>query len=453
MDRYLAFIRYLRYGNIKDRILYLKWYNFIEKSQWWSKDEILKYQWTKLKLLIEEAYNFVPYYSELFHKMGAKPSDINSWEDFEKIPFLTKDIVRERINDLVSIRIKDKSSLRYYTTGGSTGQPLGFYCLPGDAMDRAFMDRQWERVGYTEKSSRVILRGEPIKSHKLFHRQRFTNVWLASSYDLSENSIKQYVDFLNKIKPDFFHVYPSSLYVFTRLFLDAGLTLNFSPKAILCGSESVREFQRNLFEETYNSRVYSWLGLSEGVVLAGECEYSSNYHAWPQLNYNEIINEENKPVKNIGERGEIVGTGLHNSVFPFIRYKTGDVGDYYGDGCELCKRNFLLLRKIDRWLQEIIVSKNNVYVSATGLNPHSDIFDNVIQFQFLQKIPGELILYLVRRSSYSEDDTNRILRELQKKLGNGFKLKIKFVDNIPRTPSGKHRYLVQELKLKLLENY
>jgi len=452
MDRKLSFIRYLKYGNIKDRITYLKWYDFIERSQWWSKDEIKEYQWQKLRLLIDEAYNFVPYYTELFGKIGAKPYDIKTWHDFEKIPCLTKDIVRERIDDLISIRIKDRSKLRYYTTGGSTGQPLGFYCLPGDSIDRAFMDHQWKRVGFNEKSSRVILRGEPVKDHKLFHRYRFTNVWLASSYDLSELTIKTYVDFLNLIKPDFFHVYPSSLYVFTRLLLDAGLSLDFSPRAILCGSESVRQFQRDLFEKTYRSRVYSWLGLSEGVVLAGECEYSDVYHAWPHLNYNEIVNEIDKTVQGIGERGEIVGTALHNYVFPFIRYRTGDVGEYYGEGCQLCKRNFPLLRKIDRWLQEIIVSKNGVYVSATGLNPHSDIFDNVVQFQFLQKKPGELILNLVRRSSYSGYDTNRILRELQKKLGNEFDLKINFVDNIPRTPSGKHRYLVQELKLKLLDN-
>ncbi len=452
MDRSISFIRYLKFRNIKDRSIYVKWYNFIEESQWWSKDAIREYQWKKLKILIEQAYNFVPYYLEIFKEIGAKPSDIKTWEDFEKIPYLTKDIVRERINDLVSLRIKDRSKLRYYTTGGSTGQPLGFYMLQGDAMDRAFMNQQWKRVGYNEKSSMVILRGEPVKNHKLFHRFRFTNVWLSSSYDLSEHSIKTYVDFLNKIRPDYFHVYPSSLYIFTRLLLDSGLSLNFNPKAILCGSESVRQFQRDLFEKTYKSRVYSWLGLSEGVVLAGECEYSNNYHAWPHLNYNEILDEQNKLVRNIGEKGEIIGTSLHNYVFPFIRYRTGDVGEYFGDGCQMCKRNFPLLRKIDRWLQEIIVSRDGVYVSATGLNPHSDIFNNVIQFQFLQQMPGELILNLVKKSSYTESDTFKILSELNNKLANKFDIRIKFVDTIPRTPSGKHRYLVQNLKIKLINN-
>jgi phenylacetate-CoA ligase len=186
--------------------------------------------------------------------------------------------------------------------------------------------------------------------------------------------------------------------------------------------------------------------------MAGECEHSTYYHAWPQFSYIEIINGENKPVIRSGETGEIIGTALNNNTFPFIRYRSGDIGQYHGQGCHKCKRNFPLLEKIDRWLQEIVVSRNGVYVSVTGLNMHSDVFDHVIQFQFLQKVPGELVLNIVPKSSFSESDTSKIMSELKGKLGDEFDIKIKQVDSIPRTGSGKHRYLVQELNLGLLEN-
>jgi phenylacetate-CoA ligase len=431
----------------------LQWYSFIEKSQWWSKEELENYQWQKIKLLLDYVYIHVPYYTELFNKIGAKPPDIKTWLDFEKIPCLTKDIIRERPDDLISTSRKNKSKLRYYTTGGSTGEPVGFYKSSDiDIIESAFMHQQWKRVGYNEKSSRIILRGEPVKNNPLFQKFRFSNDWLVSSYHLSERYIKQYVDFLNKIKPDFFHVYPSSLYIFTRLLIDSKLSLNFSPRAILCGSEPVRNYQRELFEKTYNAKIYSWLGLSEGVILAGECEYSTDYHAWPQHSYIEILNKENKSVNNKGGTGEIIGTALNNFAYPFIRYRSGDIGEYTGCGCPLCKRNFPLLRKVDRWLQEIIVSKNGVYVSATGLNTHTDIFDNVVQFQFFQNIPGELVLNLVKKNSYTEKDSVKIINELQKKIGNEFDISLSFMNNIPRSETGKHRYLVQNLKLELFNN-
>lgn len=450
MTRNLSFLRYLKRKNIQDRLLFLKWYRFIEKSQWWTADELKSYQWKMIGELLREAYTFVPYYTELFGKLDARPEDIKTWEDFTKIPFLTKDIVRERINDLVSTRIKNKSTLRYYTTGGSTGEPLGFYRLRlDDAVSRAFMFQQWKRVGYKEDSIRVILRGEPLKDNQLFKRNRFTNDWVVSSYDLSADSIHKYIDFLNDLKPEFLHVYPSSLYIFTRLFIDSGLTLDFKPKAILCGSEPVRDFQRELFQETYKTRVYSWLGLSEGVVMAGECEHSTLYHAWPQFSYVEIVDKDDVLVREPGKSGEITGTSLNNTSFPFIRYKTGDIGELHSYSCEHCKRNFPVISKIDRWLQEIIVSKNGVYVSATGLNMHSDIFDNAVQFQFLQENPGELIVLVVTKDSFSSTDIDIIQKELSGKLGKEFEIIIKPVKNIPRTASGKHRYLVQKLSLDI----
>jgi len=451
MNKKYSVLKYFKVRNVRDRVKYLKWVHFIERSQWWSKDEFDRYQWEKVFSLLNHSYRHVPYYREVFKTIGAKPEDFRTWEDFYKFPFLTKDIVRERASDLISTLV-NKSKLQYYTTGGSTGVPLGLYKRPGNAVSRAFMNQQWKRVGYSEKSKRVILRGEPVQNGQIYKKYRFSNDWVLSSYKLSEETIQQYVDFLNKVKPEFLHVYPSSLYIFSRLLENSGLVLNFSPKAILCGSEPVRQYQRELFEKTFRSRVYSWLGMSEGVIMAGECEYSSTYHAWPQLSHVEILDKKNMPVLTLSEMGEIVGTSLLNYTFPFIRYKTGDMAEFHGVGCEKCNRDFLLLNKVDRWLQEVIVSKNGVYVSATGLNPHSEIFNNVIQFQFIQKIPGEIILLLVRKGTFSQNDTDKIINEFKSKLSDGFEIKIEFVDFIPRTSSGKHRYLRQELNLQLINN-
>ncbi|MBG0860573.1 MAG: hypothetical protein IQL11_13825 [Bacteroidales bacterium] len=170
MDRYFSFLRYVRLRNIQHRIVYLRWYNFVEKSQWWTKDEFENYQWRKVKVLLKYAYESIPYYKELFIKIGATPGDIKSWLDFRNIPILTRETIRERSDDLISKHIKNKSKLKYVTTSGTTGESLGFYKdSDGEAISRAFMCSQWKRVGYHEYSKRIMLRGEHIKNDKLFH--------------------------------------------------------------------------------------------------------------------------------------------------------------------------------------------------------------------------------------------------------------------------------------------
>ena len=77
-----------------------------------------------------------------------------------------------------------------------------------------------------------------------------------------------------------------------------------------------------------------------------------------------------------------------------------------------------------------------------------NIFNNVQELQFYQEKKGEIILRIVKRNTYSDNDTKYIKKEMKKRLGDGVNLEIQFVDNIPRTPIGKHRFLVQKLPIE-----
>ncbi len=234
--RYFPFLRYLKYRNIEDRITYLKWFNFIEQSQWWSKEELDNYQWNKIKFLLNYVNESIPYYTELFKQISCHPNDIKNWDDFRKIPILTKEDVRFRINDYTPVNCKNIKTFIEHKTGGSTGEPFMFYKEHEmDIIEHAFMTQQWKRVGYKEGDSRIILRGDVLKNHELFQRVKFSNQWFFSSYYLTPENLGTYVAMLNRIKPKFLHVYPSSLYTFTQLLINSDYTLNFSPIAILCG--------------------------------------------------------------------------------------------------------------------------------------------------------------------------------------------------------------------------
>lgn len=92
------------------------------QNQTLTREEIRNLQFEKLGELIQHAYHFVPYYRDTFKQNGISPQDIRSWEDFEKLPILTKAEVREY--NLQFLSEKPRTPLRNYKTSGSTGTPL-----------------------------------------------------------------------------------------------------------------------------------------------------------------------------------------------------------------------------------------------------------------------------------------------------------------------------------------
>mgnify|MGYP001382447849 CR=1 FL=1 len=449
MNNNLSFLRYLKYSNIKDRSILHKWESFITESQWWDKEQVNNFQWGKVKLLLDYAFENIPYYRELFTDLGGTPHDIKSWDDFMKIPYLTKEIVRERSIDLISMKIS-KSRLKHYTTGGSTGSPLGFFRKQEDeVISRAFMLSQWSRVGYKETSRRVILRAEPIRNNKLYEKFRFSNDWLLSSYHISKVYIAKYVEFLNHIKPEFFHVHPSTFYNFTLVLLKSNLRLSFDPTAILCGSEIIYDYQRELFERTYNSRVYSWLGLAEGTIMAGECEYSRSLHIWPQYSYVELVDENGLSVKEKGRSGSIIGTTLRSLETPFIRYRSGDLAVYESDRCDLCGRQHTLLGSIEGREQAVIINADGSKSAAHSI-PHlivhkSKAFDSIKLIQIVQNTKGKIVLRLDTTSDYNDKDETEI-RDIINSSFNLSSIDFEYTDVFVKSKSGKHIFFIQNIK-------
>ena len=224
-----------------------------------------------------------------------------------------------------------------------------------------------------------------------------------------------------------------------------GMTILPSPKVILCGSENLYAWQRRKAEDVFKCRVFSWYGQSEKVVLAGECDKSSEYHIFPQYGITEVIRHDGKSVSREGEMGEIVGTGFSNYAMPFIRYKTRDVAVLTNRKCE-CGRAYRLLNRIEGRMQDFVVSKTGHLIPMTTI-PYSFV-NNVRQFQFYQERPGEVTLRIVRMPAYTEKDSQFIIRTLREKLGDEVDFSIEFVEDIARTETGKYLYLVQKLQIK-----
>jgi len=424
---------------------YNKTYRFLEDSQWFSKSELENYQYQELKKLLKHAYENVPYYRELFDNNKLKPADIKKLEDIRKMPFLTKDIIRNNLSKMISVTHRNKIS--YVSTGGSTGIPVGFYWQKGftDACEQAFLWHLWNWKNIKPSDKFVILRGDVLPAGKTWYYRKYNRL-LLSSYHLTDENIPIMIKEIEKYKPVVLQAYPSSAYILARWLEKNRYYIDLKLKAILTSSENLYPFQEKLFQSVFNAQVFDLYGSTERTVMINRCE-KDKFHIIPQYGFTEIINKKNKWCKEENEKGEIVSTGFNNYAMPFIRYKTGDIATNSNESCK-CGRNYKLIKGIEGRLHEFIVTENGRLISMTAMNMHSDVFDNVEQFQFFQEKKGKVIFNIMRGKDYTDQDTEYIRKELYKKFGNDVDLKIRFVTEIPGTNRGKYKFLIQKLPIK-----
>jgi phenylacetate-CoA ligase len=167
---------------------------------------------------------------------------------------------------------------------------------------------------------------------------------------------------------------------------------------------------------------------------------------FPEFGIVELIGKNGEKIKKNGDVGEIVGTGFHNRIFPFIRYKTGDIGVYSDEKCK-CGRNYPLIKSIQGRSQEFVVSKSKQMLQITGIyGLIAKTSSNLYEYQLYQEKEGEIIVRIVRLKNYTNNDTINIINVFKEKLGNDFDIKIEFVTRIQKTKSGKHKFLIQKLR-------
>ena len=436
---------------------FMKAYRLLKKSRWWSREQLEEYQLQQLSKLLNHAYENVPYYRRIFDERGLKPNDIQGFTDLWKLPFLTKEIIRANLDDLKA-RNYPESKFEHAATSGSTGATLSFYRekAVSQAKEEAFIKNLWERVGYKFTDKCAVLRGYIVESAdegKFWERTLFGRWLILSAYHMTDENLPKYIQKIREFKPRFIQAFPSVIIVLARFIKENNIEPFPNVKAILCGSENLYPWQRDLLEAVFQCRVYNWLGHGEQCILAGECEKSNYYHIFPEYGFVELIGEDGNPVTEEDKTGEIVATSFRNFIFPFIRYRTGDLGVYTTQKC-ICGRNYPLLKRVEGRLQELVVTKDRRLVTLTALifTDRFEALSRIKEIQLFQEKEGELIINITKGPQYSERDEQEICYGIQKRVGNGLHVTFNYVDHIPRTQSGKYRFLIQKLPVKFGDN-
>ena len=262
-----------------------EWRKLFDKTEWWTYEQLKDYQLERLKIISK--------------------GNIQTWEDFYKLPLMTKEDVRKWTEENEGRILLYNKNLTKHQTSGSTGEPLRIYgpwFIQG--MKDACFERAWRWCGWDGK--KPILRltaGEP---------EWGWYDWLRNVKPLNYRKIEQkHLDFVYNKKPWIIHGGSGAIRELTTTMIKQGQEDILKEINVYLMSEDVKKHTEEL--QKYYKGVYAGYGLAELCTIASQC-YCQNYH----------VNMETAVVESMG--GEIVVTDLLNDVTPLIRYRTGDKG-------------------------------------------------------------------------------------------------------------------------------
>ena len=269
-----SIIDYLQYKIRRQRIL--------------SFENPIEYQEKLLVQILQYACQHCDYYKRL-------DISIFSAEDIVKFPFLTKQIVRNEFDNLIS---DEKNRLLYFEarTGGSTGEPLKFLNVPG--VDDIFQKKVWEYYKYEDGDIILALDGATIdesiiNSGKYLYKKSESQIpyggYGLSSMYLTDENIHIYVRELLNLQPSFIRGYPSFVYRIAQYMKENDIQISFSMKGIELTSETCMDYQRDLISSVFKCQVFMQYGHTECCAFGFKFDDSMRYRIEPLYGFLEVI--------------------------------------------------------------------------------------------------------------------------------------------------------------------
>lgn len=384
---------------------------------------------------IKSASN-IKFYQELYASHGLVFSQIQDLRDVASLPIINKSDIQNNLTAMFNK--EDKAKLLYMTTGGSTGEPVGFYLQKNVTRSKelAFFNNLWSSFGYNPNSKLLTIRGINLEG-KLSRYESIKNNLLISSYSITDQNIFSIIKSINKFCPEFIHAYPSSMYLLVRLMDRYNLKFKKAPRAIFCGSENLYPEQVHHVEKTLRTKIVGWYGHAERLILGYRNNLTEKYSFDPLYGHAET------KITGGNEFESLIATGYHNTVMPLIRYNTGDLV------MNPKKNNYILeVDRIEGRSHEFVYDMNFRPISMTAINMHDSVFDNINRFQFSQKKAGHVDFIYEANINNNVVDEHKIKNAISRKLGQNFTLSIKRVNHIELTKTGKQTFLLNSIDKK-----
>lgn len=413
---------------------------WLEKTQWYTSDELRELQLELLKKMIRHACDTVPYYKRLMQELGFSPDDIKCLDDIQRFPVMTKADMKTAHNDMISTKFS-RFLVRTAHTGGTTGARIALkrdLCSIGN--EYAFVRRQfdWAGVGLNDRRATIMYHviGAPGKElERPFVYDAAMRELIMSSFHLAQNTLGVYIDALRCYKIKALVGYPSAAYVLAKHCLDNKIGIRL--KAVLTTAETLDKVKRETISNAFECPIYDFYGSSERVCYIHMCEHGS-YHIVPEYGLTELVPAD-PPNEDCCR---VVATGFWNMAMPLIRFDTGDLVRPGIQECK-CKRAFPTIERVVGREGDVLITPSGGILGSTALEcvMENVLFGmqglRVIESQMIQESAGIMVLEYVPSSGFSSRDAERIKLLTAEHLPLDFNVKIRAVKCISRTASGK----------------
>jgi phenylacetate-CoA ligase len=418
----------------------LKTLKFLEDSQWWTPDEIRAFQESRLRELIRHSYRNVPYYRSTFDRLGLKPEDINSVEDLQKLPVLTKDIIRREFPDNITSQDTPRKRLTLCHSGGSTGEPLPYY-QDRQALSWRFacLFRFWRWAGYQfgKRWVRLDLIAHDTPAQKMMDALGRCKFFCLSR--MNQETLRVTVEKIRKYKPQLIRGYASQVFLLAKYLKDNNIS-DIKPVSIITTGDMLFPHYRKLIEEQFGCKVYDTYG-GNSIVMSGQCDHGS-CHIAAENTVLEFVKDDR--VVRPGQLGAVLVTDLSNYGMPFIRFKIGDLASPCQEVCK-CGRGLPIMSPVIGRDTDIVVTPDGNYLVAYFFGRIFESMMSVNKFQVVQQVKEEIEVRIVKNDTFSDQDAEHIRAAIREGAGEKLKIRLNFVGDVPAPSSGKIRLVISEI--------
>ena len=421
------------------------WLKELERSQWWTPEQIRQHQIARLKAVLQRVGQQVPYYQAVFQSLGFNPDAINALDDLQKLPFLTKDIIRQNQEQL---KATDAGPLTRYNTGGSSGEPLVFFIgserVSHDVASKWRATRWWDvDIGDPE----IVLWGSPIElgaqDRVRALRDKLLRTELLPAFEMSDAKVDGFIKTLRARRPKMLFGYPSAFNHIAQHAQRSGQVLHdLGIKVAFVTSERLYDHQRETIEEVFGCPVANGYGGRDAGFIAHQCP-AGRMHLTAEDIIVEIVDADGR-VLAPNQSGEIVVTHLATGDFPFIRYRTGDIGVLDDQLCS-CGRGLPVLKEVQGRSTDFIVAADGTVMHGLALIYILRDLPGIEAFKIIQESREQVRIMIMPGDDYNDQLEQTIVNGFRQRLGNKVQIIIEKVSAIAPERSGKYRYVVSKV--------
>jgi len=452
MDWYAPVVKHIVHPlwALKDGETHLSILRRMERSQFFSSDELAALRLARMRAILEHAYENCPFYRKRFKQAGFSPSSFSSFEDILAIPLTTKEDIQNHKDDMAARNLLGTRDLWPDRTGGSTGKPLHYY------RDRtrfyhlkaaAIRHDRWagHDIGYKQA---VIWghRQDYSKRHEMKARVRnllLDRLLILDCSNITDDKMATFVDDIRRFRPRTVLAYANSCALFAGYLLDNGID-DLHMDGVITSAEMLNPEDRTVIERAFGCKVFDRYGCREMGLLASECEAHEGLHIDAECVFVEFVRDGRWVAA--GERGDIVITDLLNFGMPFIRYRIEDVGIPTDRKCS-CGRSLPLMEMVAGRSTDFLVCPDGRRVSGAALTIY--LIANtpgVRQAQIVQDQPDAVRLRIAKGGEFTGKSMEFLQSKVPEFFGEGMRVDYEFVDEIPCESSGKYRFSICNVK-------